>query len=161
MPGDRQRFTVAHELGHIIMHSLSEFPNEESEKQADEFASELLMPRLDIAGNFNKLSLERLMDLKKYWKVSMQALIYRAKSLNRISAYKAQILWKQISMYGYKKNEPIKIEKETPRIFAELVDSHKQELGYSENELSSLLNLKADEFRNKYSKSSHCHLRVL
>jgi hypothetical protein len=40
----RQRFTVAHELGHVVMHS-SHGTDDESERQADVFAGALLIPR--------------------------------------------------------------------------------------------------------------------
>jgi Zn-dependent peptidase ImmA (M78 family) len=40
----RQRFTIAHELGHFVMHS-SHGTDDESERQADVFAGALLIPR--------------------------------------------------------------------------------------------------------------------
>jgi transcriptional regulator with XRE-family HTH domain len=45
-PTDRIRFSLSHELGHIIMHQDS--PNPYQEYQADEFAAEFLMPENDI-----------------------------------------------------------------------------------------------------------------
>ncbi len=41
-PADRLRFTLAHELGHLVMHK---FPSPTMEKEANEFASALLMPK--------------------------------------------------------------------------------------------------------------------
>jgi len=44
-PGDRQRFTLAHELGHLVMHSV---PSPSMEDEANAFASAFLMPGRDI-----------------------------------------------------------------------------------------------------------------
>ena len=82
VPGDRLRFTLAHELGHIIMHSV---PRPRMEKEADRFAAEFLMPSRDIRPSLSQLSLSKLANLKIHWKVSMAALLYRAKELNKIS----------------------------------------------------------------------------
>ena len=44
---DRKRFTIAHELGHILMHNENNFPissYRDKEKEANQFASEFLMP---------------------------------------------------------------------------------------------------------------------
>lgn len=151
LPGDRQRFTLAHEFGHLVMHCLVEFPNENSEKEADEFAAEFLMPRLDIAGYLEHLNLERLMQLKSYWRVSMQALIVRAKNLQRLGPYQERMLWQKISMYGYKKNEPIKIAEEKAKLLFELIDVHRSELKYSQDELNNLLHIYGNDFEEKYS----------
>jgi transcriptional regulator with XRE-family HTH domain len=47
MPGERYRFTLAHELAHLVMHNHPE-TDENMECQADEFAGELLMPAKEI-----------------------------------------------------------------------------------------------------------------
>ncbi|MFX5225882.1 ImmA/IrrE family metallo-endopeptidase, partial [Acinetobacter baumannii] len=76
MPSDRQRFTLAHELGHAIMHKL---PSENMEDEANRFASALLMPSKDIRPYLTgKITLEKLATLKLVWKVSMNALLKTA-----------------------------------------------------------------------------------
>ncbi len=42
-PADRVRFTLAHELGHMVMHTISVRSDEEMENEADEFAGELFV----------------------------------------------------------------------------------------------------------------------
>lgn len=47
IPNDRKRFTLAHELGHLVMHLRSENlekPEDQKEIEANEFAGEFLMP---------------------------------------------------------------------------------------------------------------------
>ena len=43
--GDRQLFSLAHEIGHMVLHA---YPEQEQEDQADRFASEFLMPEAEI-----------------------------------------------------------------------------------------------------------------
>ena len=63
IPGDRLRFTLAHELGHIIMHRI-DFG--EQREEADRFASEFLMPAKDIGPDLNAVNLPKLTRLKPY-----------------------------------------------------------------------------------------------
>jgi Zn-dependent peptidase ImmA (M78 family) len=72
-PADRMRFTLAHELGHMVLHR---FPGPNMEREANEFASALLMPARDIRGGLSgRLDLRRLAALKADWRVSMQGCI--------------------------------------------------------------------------------------
>lgn len=154
MPGDRQRFTLAHEWGHIAMHN---FPSEKMEEEAHTFASEFLMPSKDIAHQFNDLSLEKLALLKLFWKTSMQAILLRAKDLKKITEKKSIMLWKQLSSKGYKLNEPIEfsIPREEPKLIKETINLFIDELGYTEHELSKLLNLNEEEFERLYVPSEN------
>ena len=85
MPITRARFSIAHELGHIILghtpiphitapHSVRQ------EREADRFASELLMPSELILNAAQQLSFS---DMKKRYRVSKQALEIRLKQLMR------------------------------------------------------------------------------
>ncbi len=108
-PPDRRRFTLAHELGHLILHR-DEFADEDvtrQEGEANTFASEFLMPAEDIAGDFGEpLTFARLRELKAKWKVSMGALVKRAKSLGAITDFEEKRIWFLFSRYGYRKREP-------------------------------------------------------
>src|SRR6185369_4316254 len=87
MLGDRLRFTLAYELGHLVMHtSGSANLGESIGHEANLFAAEFLMPEKDILPDFKDkhITLQLLAELKKKWKVSMQSLLYRADSLGLI-----------------------------------------------------------------------------
>ena len=84
MPNDRQRFSLAHELGHVLMHFDIPSIGEDVEDEANRFASEFLMPKNEIINSLRYLSFSKLGELKRTWKVSMKALIYRAKHLKSI-----------------------------------------------------------------------------
>lgn len=150
MPSDRIRFTLAHELGHIIMHRQSQ--SESMEPEADLFASEFLMPSEDISHQLYKLSLEKLANLKVYWKVSMQAILKRAEQLGKITERYARYLWMQMGKYGYRTNEPsqFNIPIEKPTLLAEIIQVHLTELGFSMKDLSEFLCCIYEEFKNKY-----------
>ncbi len=149
MPGDRLRFTLAHELGHIIMHRTL---TDAMEEQADRFASEFLMPANEIRSQLTRITIDRLPALKLYWKVSMGALITRAHTLHQIDDGHQRLLWMQMSKYGYRLNEPIEygIPKESPTLLTSTLASHLGELGYSIEQVTALLNLHEDEFRSLY-----------
>ena len=81
VPTDRKRLTIAHELGHLCLHTHE--VGEDVEGEANRFAAEFLMPAEVIKPQLRNISLGRLIDLKRLWGVSMQALIERAYTLPR------------------------------------------------------------------------------
>lgn len=106
----RQRFDVAHELGHLVMHSDAEPGGRIVEDQAHRFAAELLMPADQIrdllptamGGN----AWQALARLKEQWGVSIQALLYRARWLGRLSDVSYRNAMTTISARGWRRNEP-------------------------------------------------------
>jgi Zn-dependent peptidase ImmA (M78 family)/DNA-binding XRE family transcriptional regulator len=157
MSGDRLRFSLAHELGHIVMHR---FPYETIEDEANDFASEFLMPKSDIKHYLSNLTFESLANLKRYWKVSMQAILVRANRLGEITNNQYRYLWMQMAKLGYKLQEPIDIPQEQPSLLSELIKLHIQEYGYSDEELKCILYLSDDEY-HKYNSSAIIPLRVI
>lgn len=147
--GDRLRFTLAHELGHIVMHK---YPSENMEKEADMFASEFLMPAVDIKFSLNYLTLHKLADLKLHWKVAMSALVYRASTLGQITPRQAQYLFMQLSKAGYKTREPAELDakQEVPAMLKKLIDIHIKDLNYSINEIAKILHLEEEEVHGFY-----------
>ena len=107
-PTDRLRLTLAHELGHVCLHS--EQLGGDPEDEANAFAAEFLMPAELIRPELRNLSLSRLHGLKRYWGVSMQALIERAHRLGTISAHQRTNLYKALSARGWRTKEPLSEE---------------------------------------------------
>ncbi|ROO52484.1 Zn-dependent peptidase ImmA (M78 family) [Micromonospora sp. Llam0] len=103
-PTDRKRLTLSHELGHLVLHSSHVSP--EIEREANAFAAEFLMPGDVIRPQLRQLSLGRLVDLKREWGVSMQAIIERASSLGTIQPTARTNLYKQLSAKGWRTQEP-------------------------------------------------------
>ncbi len=114
-PADRFRFSLAHELGHVIMHP-EPGATPQQERQADEFASEFLMPAADIGGELSAgLDLPRLQMLKRRWGVSMAALARKALTLAAISEWQYRNLMIEMSTLGYRSQEPGEIPRELPQ----------------------------------------------
>jgi Zn-dependent peptidase ImmA (M78 family)/plasmid maintenance system antidote protein VapI len=149
VPGDRLRYSLAHELGHILMH---ESHSDEMEKEADRFAAELLMPARDICPQLEPVTLPRLATLKPYWKVSMAALLKRASDLGRLTQRQTRYFWMQMGQLGYRKREPVELDIpiEQPTSLEELIRTHREDLGYSMADLSALLTAHEGEIRSLY-----------
>lgn len=141
IPGDRWRFTLAHELAHIVMHDV---PREEMENEADRFAAELLMPELEMRAQFARIPSLRLQDLanlKPYWKASMGALLKRAGDLGFLSENQTRYLWSSMSKLGFRTKEPNPIPREDPKTYQKVVRFFTETLEYSQEELSKTLKL--------------------
>lgn len=139
IPADRARFTLAHELAHLIFHHHQPFPSPSCEEEADAFASEFLMPAGQIRHQLGNLTLAELASLKKRWRVSMAALLRRASDLERIKPWRYRQLNIEMSQLGYKKNEPVELPPEDPTVVKMMVRVHLEELGYSETDLADVL----------------------
>ncbi|WP_414167603.1 XRE family transcriptional regulator [Streptoverticillium reticulum] len=149
-PGDRSRFSLAHELGHLIMH-LEPGEGRAQEVQADRFAAEFLMPHEVILGELKPgIDVARLMDLKARWGVSMAALTRRAVDLGVISEWQYRTLMVELSALGYRTNEPIVIRRETPRYIAQAVTRLEGQHHLSATEAAHLAGLGREEFHEIY-----------
>jgi len=120
--GDRQRFNLAHELGHIIL----QIPEDlDEEKACQRFAGSFLIPastlRRELGSKRSALTMEELQVLKKKYGMSMQALIYRAGQLGIIRDSVSTRLFIQFANKGWKKMEPYPIPEEQPTRMKQLV----------------------------------------
>jgi Zn-dependent peptidase ImmA (M78 family)/transcriptional regulator with XRE-family HTH domain len=121
-PGDRQRFSVAHELGHLILHQTGQ-TGRDVEAEADEFAAELLTPKTAIADALPRSpTLNGLAMLKTTWGVSIKTLVRRARELGIIGQDRSISLYKQISTRGWNRREPGYVPYEKPRAFRKMAE---------------------------------------
>lgn len=159
-PADRMRFSLAHEVGHLVLHA---YPSPEMEKEANEFASALLLPRADVGPELTGLTLEKAAYMKPVWRVSMAALIMRAKALGKLDQYKSEYLWRQMSMRGYRLREPaaVDFEPETPAVVDALLANLTENLDYTEEDLQNTLHLHYDEIATLYGLRRATGLRVV
>jgi Zn-dependent peptidase ImmA (M78 family)/DNA-binding XRE family transcriptional regulator len=151
-PGDRMRFTLAHELGHLIMHRV---PTMDIEGQADRFAAELLMPAKEIRPHLTQLSLPKLANLKAYWKVSMQSIIYRAHALGKITQRQCRGFFTTMGKKGYRMEEPIYIPPEEPVLVKRIIEVHEQDHEYSVADLRRLVLANENDFSEIYQRDDH------
>ncbi|MCJ1708429.1 ImmA/IrrE family metallo-endopeptidase [Microbacterium sp. VKM Ac-2923] len=145
-PGDRLRFTVAHELGHAVMHAV---PCADCERQADEFASEFLMPRKDIKDALVGATLPRLAALKPIWGTSIAALARRARDVGAINDSQYRSLNIELSQSGYRKNEPVHVNPELPG-FVERAIAKRLAKGETISQLADDALISVDELQRQY-----------
>ena len=122
-PGDRTRYSVSHELGHLVLHKGLYGRTQNLEDEANEFAAEFLLPEHAMRRTLsNDLTLSQAIQLKKRWKVSIQAIVRRARTLNIISERRYRQLFTQLSASGWRKAEPVEIPPERPRSFRKMAE---------------------------------------
>jgi Zn-dependent peptidase ImmA (M78 family) len=139
-PKDRLRFTLSHELGHIVMHRL---PYPEMEEEANSFAGEFLMPSEDISSDLYATNLDHLLMLKAKWLCSVGSLLMAAKRVGRLDDNEYTGRYRELSRRGWRNREPLPLPDsiEQPRILGQLLSSHIQKLGYTSEELCKLFGL--------------------
>jgi Zn-dependent peptidase ImmA (M78 family) len=121
--GDRRRFSVAHELGHLVLHHTPEGTPHVLERQADVFAEAFLLPEAAMRKALvPPIALTTLADLKTRWGVSLQALIRRAHTLDRITPSQYRALSAQLGARGWRTREPIAVPVERPRALRQLAE---------------------------------------
>jgi Zn-dependent peptidase ImmA (M78 family) len=145
LPGDRWRFTLAHELAHLLMH---EVPTELMEDQADKFAAELLMPERDIRphlARYASISIHDLANLKSYWKVAMSALLRRSRDLGYTSDNQARYLYQRMSALGYRTHEPVQVEREQPKVIRQLFNCFADQMDYDAAAFAAFLRARKED----------------
>lgn len=117
-PGDRQRFNLGHELGHLVM----DFPENIHDTKTEEllchrFAGALLFPDEQVKGTFGshrkRVLMKELAFAKLEWGISMQAILHRLLDLGVISKSYYQSYRRYFSSRGLVKDEGVNIEVET------------------------------------------------
>ncbi|MBK7300069.1 MAG: XRE family transcriptional regulator [Moraxellaceae bacterium] len=114
---ERMRFDAAHELAHIILHhfdkrATSEYEqdNRVKESEADRFASSFLMPTDAFLKNKpNYISLENMIEYKKYWGVSLAAVNYKLHKLGEITDWNYRSNCVKMNTLNYHKKS-LKVE---------------------------------------------------
>lgn len=150
MSADRERFTLAHEAAHVTMHDMPVKPAD-AEREADAFAAEMLMPASEIRHELHSLTMARAAQLKLKWKTAMSAIIRRARDLNQIDEPRYKSLNVQISQRGWRKIEPVELEREEPSLIAQIVAIHHDQHGYSTKELAHMTGLYESEYAKRFS----------
>ena len=154
---DRLRFTLAHEIAHIVMHRV---PSPDMEDEANAFASELLMPAAQIRAQLSgrRITLATLAALKPVWSVSMQALLVRATDIGLIDRRRSRYLWQQMRARGFRTSEPVTLaDLEEATVHPELIRVHIEDLNYSVEDLCSLLHVFESDLRRMHPLPSNVH----
>ena len=145
-----ERFTIAHELGHLLLNIKDEELDEE--KLCNRFASALLMPKEAVINEFgssrNHINFFELTAFKFEFKVSYTAIAYRLKDLNIISDY----FYKNLSIYLSQrigKNDSNPIQPETSYQFKKIVYKLEADEIISISKACELLGVSIDEYNKE------------
>lgn len=149
--GERQRFTLAHELAHLVLR-FTGLSDAEQEKAADRFAGAFLMAkemmRRLLGGNRTSISLGELAELKKVFQVSIASLVVRCSQLGVLTKAAYGRLWGQIRSLGWNgpnSSEPNKFPPEVPQRMERLCLRAVAEGAVSEPRAAELLRITVRE----------------
>jgi Zn-dependent peptidase ImmA (M78 family)/transcriptional regulator with XRE-family HTH domain len=125
-PGERLRFTAAHELGHWVMELPNDMSEHDKENCCHRFSGALLYPAVQVHVDFgshkrSKVHMNELLNAKRRFGISMQVALRRLMDLNLLTeaGYKSACI--QISKNGWRAAEPEPLQAERPRRFESLV----------------------------------------
>ena len=148
--GDRQRFTLAHELGHLVLHGrLAEGIKEE--RACNHFAGAFLLPKTGVLQHLGahrrQLEIKELDLLKHEFGISMQGVLVRAAQCSIISTDMYQSWCKTFSKKGYRRKEPGEpYPQEKTVLFKQLVYRALGEQYIGESKAAELLGLSLSSF---------------
>jgi Zn-dependent peptidase ImmA (M78 family) len=148
---DRARFSLAHELGHMVMHQQM---TETAEEEANRFAAEFLMPAKDIRQDLYGMSIERASNLKPFWRVSMAAIIKRSYDLGCMTKDRYASMFGCLSRLGFRRREPNPIATEEPKLVQKLVEAHVQQKNFSKKDFARMLHIYENEVEEMYFRPS-------
>jgi Zn-dependent peptidase ImmA (M78 family)/DNA-binding XRE family transcriptional regulator len=115
--GDRQRMTLAHELGHVLLHAHRHLPLKIREAEAMRDAGAFVLPKHAALEELSAtLNLNGYARVKAKWGISIQALIRRALDLGIVSRERYRSLMVQVSGRGWRTQEPVEVGIEKPAL---------------------------------------------
>ncbi|MCL2594543.1 MAG: ImmA/IrrE family metallo-endopeptidase [Promicromonosporaceae bacterium] len=122
---ERSRFDLAHELGHLVLHmgvaardGAASVDGRAIEKEADVFASALLMPRETMLAHVGREpAVSQILGIRSYYKVSAMAATKRLYDLGRLTEWSYRQNCVQLSQRGFRTSEPGGIDRERSRVF--------------------------------------------
>lgn len=143
---DRERFTIAHELGHLVMHGA---PGDDQEEQANQFASGSApadQVRADLTG-LGRRDMGRLMQLKTKWGLSIAALTRRSKDIGELSEEDYRGYQIQLTKLGWRQVEPGHVPAEEPTLVRRVIDARRTHESLDGDGLAAIALMNPEQFR--------------
>lgn len=157
--GDRLRYSLAYELGQLIMHTFSSIsPERDISREANEFAAALLMPEIDIRKDLeNGMTLSLLAELKRKWKVSMISILYRADDLGLLTPNQKRYLIQQFNEQKIRRREPMELDVpvENPALLKNLINSYIREYEIGIKEMAAIFAIPIEDYLDYYGEREH------
>lgn len=158
-PGDRQRFTLAHELGHILLENrIAE--DLDIESCCNRFAGAFLLPKnslINVLGEHrNSIEPRELSLLKQEFGISMTSILHRAEDIGIISNSLYKSLRAEFNERGWSRKEPGKqYPKENAHIFEQMIFHALAEEYIGESKAAELMNMSLESFRSLRAMENH------
>ncbi len=148
----RERFGIAHELGHFSLHIGVLTGDRLTETQANRFASALLMPRSTFAAECRlairgtRLNWPGLSELKLRWGVSKAAIIFRGRQLGVFSDDQARAGYIGLNRHGeaVQESEDDQIANEEPEVVIESLKVMKEHFGVPQSAVAREMRVQPD-----------------
>jgi len=162
-PPSRRRFTLGHELAHVVLGhdrriAVENIEANSLENDAHAFAASLLLPERDALRELRRVTLRRLVDLKQRWRVSMAFLIRRAYECELLGEREQARLYMELgSLPGGRVREPAEFSAEEPTLIQRMVESLRS-AGLSLTEIAETMTTSEARLRNVYLHE-RTHLR--
>jgi len=156
--GDRLRFTLAHELGHIIMHTRNPLARFDDSHEANVFAAEFLMPKKEIMKDLDHdLDMDKLALLKSKWLVSMHALLYRAEDLQVITENQKRYIINRFNQLKIRRREPkeLDVAVERGQLLRDLITKYRSKQKMNVKQIAEFFYMKEEEFLNVFNETSN------
>lgn len=165
MPTDRIRFSLAHELGHLLMHipCIVE-PWRDEENEANLLAGEFHMPTNESAADLRGLTFNKLLSLKLYWGLSKASIIYQARHRNFINESTFRYLMVELGRRKERKNETGVVQIDQPTLLRRIISLLKTDGGFSDEMLADRTCLTVKDYRRFFETpftESEPKLRIL
>ncbi len=151
-PGDRQRFTLAHELGHLVLHG--RLVGMDEEKACNHFAGAFLLPQQAIIQHLgakrHALETRELYMLKHEFGISMLATLYRSGQCEIISENRQKNYYMQFNKHRWRTKEPgDPYPKEKTILYKQLVYRALGESYIGESKAAELLGMPLSSFHEE------------
>ncbi|GGY73150.1 helix-turn-helix domain-containing protein [Marinobacter zhanjiangensis] len=152
-PGERQRFNLGHELGHLVMNLPAEIHGTRDEESwCHRFAGAFLFPAKQVRDTFGstrkRILLNEFLLAKEEWGISIQATLRRLFDLGIVQQRFYQDTIRQWSMRGFRKNEPAPLEPENSYRLRQLVYRALAEGLVTSSRAAELLGTSLEEIEN-------------
>lgn len=150
-PGDRQRFSLAHELAHLLLRDRIE-PGLDEESACNRFAGAFLFPKEAVVSWFGRhrrqIEWRELLLAKEEYGISMQAIVHRLTELSLVGVAYGRKLASEFRRRGWREREPgPQYPAERPHLFEQMVLHALNEGHFGESKAAELLNLSVHELR--------------
>lgn len=156
-PVERKRFTLLHELGHLLL-NLPDCETSIEEKYCNKFAAEFLFPKnivvAEFGGRRSHITLPEFIAIQKKYGISIQAIIYRLVDAGIFSQEKQKQFYQKLNFNPSLKKEINTSRFETPEFsnrYERLVYRALSEENISISKASALLNTSLETIRENFA----------